>query len=253
MLNIGRFFYGIAIAGIGLLMIYYQEFPYMLFLIQPWLIPGLVYLTGILFILAGAAIISEKKIRPVSFFFGCILLLIFCFNHLPYEFGAGSNYKNLLEWDNAGKELAMAGGAFIIAACFSEKNKNTLDRFQERILPFGSVLFSLPIVFFGVLHLLYAKDVATMVPSWIFGPVFWTYFAGIALLGSGISIILKIRTTMIATLLGTMIFFWFVFLHLARVINSPITELESEVTSAFLALAYSGTAFVVAGAARNFD
>jgi hypothetical protein len=39
MSNIGRFFYRTAIAGIGLLMIYYQDFPYMLFLIQPWLIP----------------------------------------------------------------------------------------------------------------------------------------------------------------------------------------------------------------------
>ena len=253
MLNTGRLFYGIAMAGIGIPAIYYKDFPYMLFLTPPVPIPGLVYITGILFILVGASIVFEIKIRPVSFLFGSVLLLIFCFNHLPYEFGANSNYKNLLEWDNPGKELALAGGAFIIAGCFSEKNKNTLNRFRERMVPFGTILYSIPIIAFGILHLLYAKDVSTMVPSWITRPVFWAYFAGIALLSSGIAIIFKFRTGMIAALLGSMIFIWFIILHIPRVINSPITDLEGEVTSAFLALAYSGIAFVIAGAARKFD
>jgi len=252
MSNTGRIFYGTAIVAMGLLTIYYKDFPYMLFLTPPSLIPGLVYMIGILFILVGVSIIFEKKIRPVSFLFGVILLMIFCFNHIPYEFGANSNYKNLLEWDNAGKELALAGGAFIIAGCFSEKNKHTLNRFRERMVPFGSVLFSLPIITFGVLHLLYAKDVSAMVPTWINHPVFWTYFAGVALLGSGISIIFKIRTGLIAALLGVMIFLWFIILHIPRVINAPITDLEGEVTSAFLALAYSGIAFVIAGAYKKF-
>lgn len=220
----------------------------MLFLTQPLQIPGLVYIIGLLFILAGGSMVFDKKIRPVSFLFGSILLLIFCFNHIPYELGDGSHYKNLLEWDNPGKELALAGGAFVVSGFFSEKNKNIVNRFRERLVPFGTILFSLPIITFGILHLLYAKDVSTMVPSWIPRPVFWTYFAGIALLGSGISMILKIRTGMIAALLGTMIFIWFVILHIPRIINAPITDLEGEVTSAFLALAYSGIAFVIAGA-----
>jgi uncharacterized membrane protein len=246
--NIGRIFYGAAIAGIGLTTIYYKDFPYMLFLTQPLQIPGLVYIIGFLFILVGASIVFDKKIRPVSFLFGSILFLIFCFNHIPYEFGTDAHYKNLLEWDNPGKELALAGGAFVVSGFFSEKNKNIVNRFRERLVPFGAFLFSLPIITFGILHLLYAKDVSTMVPSWIPRPVFWTYFAGIALLGSGISMILKIRTGLIAALLGIMIFTWFIILHIPRIINAPITDLEGEVTSAFLALAYSGIAFVISGA-----
>jgi hypothetical protein len=57
---------------------------------------------------------------------------------------------------------------------------------------------------------------------------------------------------MIASLLGVMIFIWFIILHIPRVIDAPITDLEGEVTSSFLALAYSGIAFVIAGAARKF-
>ena len=65
--------------------------------------------------------------------------------------------------DNAGKELALAGGAFVIAGCFSENNKNLLIGFPEKLMRFGSILFSLPIVTFGILHLLYAKDVSNLV------------------------------------------------------------------------------------------
>jgi uncharacterized membrane protein YphA (DoxX/SURF4 family) len=246
--NTGRIFYGVSIAVMGLLTIYYKDFPYMLFPAQPLQTPGLVYIFGLLFILAGSCIVFGKKIRPVSLLFGSVLLLIFCFYYLPYEFGVSSNYKNLLEWDNPGKELALAGGAFVIAGGFAEKNKNRLSIIGEKLMPFGAVLFSLPIITFGILHLLYAKDVSTLVPSWIPRPVFWTYLAGVGLLGSGIAIIFKIKTRIIAALLGLMILIWFVILHIPRVINSPVTDLEGEVTSAFLALAYSGIAFVISGA-----
>ena len=254
MLNSGRIFYGLAIAGIGILTIYYKDFPYMLLPQQDFSFPGhvmLTYISGIIFILVGTCIVIEKKIRPVSFLFGFILLLIFCFYYLPYQFFVNPNYKHLLEWDNVGKELALTGGAFVIAGCFYEKNKNILNGFSAKLLRNGSILFSIPMITFGLLHLLYAKDVSTLVPSWVSHPVFWTYLAGIGLMGSGIAIILKIKPGFIAALLGIMIFIWFVILHIPRVIASPVTDIEGEVTSAFLALAYSGTAFVIAGANKR--
>lgn len=122
---------------------------------------------------------------------------------------------------------------------------------RGKLLSFGCILFSLPIITFGILHLQHAKEVSTLVPSWIPNSVFWTYFAGVALLGSGVAILLKIRPGLIAALLGIMILIWFIILHIPRVINSPVTDLEGEVTSAFLALAYSGIAFIIAGAAKK--
>jgi hypothetical protein len=74
---------------------------------------------------------------------------------------------------------------------------------------------------------------------------------GVALVGSGIAIIFKIKTGLMAALLGTMIFSWFIILHIPRVIAAPLTDREGEVTSAFLALAYSGIAFAIAGAAKT--
>jgi uncharacterized membrane protein len=87
-------------------------------------------------------------------------------------------------------------------------------------------LFSIPIISFGILHFLYAKDVADYVPSWMPNHIFWTYLAGTALIGSGLAIILKIKPQLAATLLGIMIFIWFVILHIPRVIVSPMLTWE---------------------------
>jgi|SRR5450432_1438276 uncharacterized membrane protein YphA (DoxX/SURF4 family) len=252
--NIGRIFFGIAIAGTGFPTIYYKVFPYMLLPPQNFLLSGpimLTYIFGTLFILVGVCIVFEKKTRPVSFLFGCVLLLIFCFFFVPYQFMVNPNYMHLAEWENAEKELALAGGAFVIASCFSEKSENSIDRFWGKLMPFGAILFSIPIISFGILHLLFTKEASTLVPLWVPYPIFWTFLAGIALIGSGVAIILKIKPGLIAALLGAMIFIWFIILHIPRVIVSPSADRGDEIVSAFLALAYSGIAFVIAGAAKK--
>ena len=177
-----------------------------------------------------------------------MLLAIFCFYYIPYEFIVSGNYMHLAEWENAEKELALAGGAFVIAGCFSERNKKHHARFLGKQIAFGAILFAITMISFGILHFMEAEGASTLVPSWIPNHLFWIYACGVALIGSGISIIFKIKTGVIAALLGLMIFLWFVLLHIPRVVVSPAAYLGSEVTSAVMALAYSGIAFVIAGA-----
>jgi uncharacterized membrane protein YphA (DoxX/SURF4 family) len=252
--NTGRIFYGIAVSGIGLQAIYYHDFPYILSLPQHFWKPGQVALAvifGVIFTLAGVCIVFEKKTREISLLFGTVLLVIFCFYYIPYEFFVGSNYMRLEEWENAAKELTLAGGAFVIAGLFLEKNKNRLTSFLGKLMPFGAILFSITMINYGILHFRDAKEASFLVPSWIPGAMFWMYFCGAALFGSGIAIILKIKTGLIATLLGTMIFIWFIILHVPRVIAAPGADRRDEITSAFLALAYCGIAFVISGAANK--
>ena len=247
---IGRVFFGLAIAGMGLLTIYYRDFPYMLIPPKHSWIPGLAtvaFIFGALLVLAGVCIVFEKKIRPASLLLGAVLLLIFCFYFVPFQLMVSSNNKEFGDWENAAKELTLCGGAFVIAGRFSKTTEQGLYRFLSKLIPFGVVLFSITIISYGVDHFLYAKDVVDYVPSWIPFHLFWIYFAGIALLCSGVAIMLKIKTQLAATLLGTMILIWFIILHIPRVIVSPVAYLGSEIASAFLALAYSGIAFVIAG------
>lgn len=251
--NVGRIFYGIAIAGMGFQTIYYHNFPYMLIPPKHSWIPGIVvlaYIAGTLLMLAGVCIIFEKKTRPVSLLLGTALLLIFCFCFIPYQFMA-NKYMPLVSWENAEKELALAAGAFVMAGCFSEKNENLIIKVLKKLIPLGTILFSITMISFGILHFQYAKDVAEYAPSWVPNRLFWVYLAGAGLIGSGIAIIFKIKTGLAASLLGAMIFIWVIILHIPRVIASPVAYLGSEVTSALIALAYSGIAFVIAGAPKK--
>jgi uncharacterized membrane protein len=146
-------------------------------------------------------------------------------------------------WTNALKELTLSGGAFIIAGSVIETNASTSDKKFIRI---GCIFFSITMVVFGYAHFLYPDFVSTLVPSWIPWPYFWTYFAGIALIGSGLGIILKIRISQIATLTGIMIFIWLIILHIPRAIADPYGAKGNEVTSVFEALAFSGIALMIA-------
>jgi hypothetical protein len=252
--NIGRVFYGISIAAMGFLTINNHDLPY--FLLPPghsWITDHAisVYVSGALLIIAGACIVFQKKALPVSLLLGTVFLLIFCFYFIPYELMVSPNYMHFGAWENAAKELALSSGAFVIAGCFSKTNENSLIRFLTRLMPFGVIFFSLTIISFGVNHFLYAKEAADYIPSWIPNHMFWIYFAGVALLGSGIGILLKIMPGLMATLLGTMIFIWFIILHIPKAMAFPITDQGGEISSAFLALAYCGIAFVIAGATRK--
>src|SRR6185295_3932222 len=122
------------------------------------------------------------------------------------------------DWENSAKELALAGGALVITRSFSKKNEYPLFKFLGKLIPLGSILFSLTIISFGIDHFLYAKGAADYVPSWIPFHMFWVYLGGIGLFGSGIAIILKIIPKLAATLLGSMIFIWFAILHIPRII-----------------------------------
>ena len=250
LLKIGRVFYGIAIAGTGVLTVYYHAFPYIFptpEYIQGQYVTAAAYIWGAAFVFAGTCITLQKMAGQISLLFGGLLLLLFCFYYVPYEFLTNSNYTHLEQWENAEKELALAGGAIIIAGSFSEKTNLSILKHSGKLIWPGAIVFAIPMLSFGLLHFTEAKDASTLIPAWIPNHMFWIYFAGAALIGSAIGIILKVRTGLIAALLGIMIFSWFVCLHIPRVIVASSADLDGELTSAFLALAYSGTAFVISG------
>jgi uncharacterized membrane protein YphA (DoxX/SURF4 family) len=84
------------------------------------------------------------------------------------------------------------------------------------------------------------------VPVWISHPVFWTYLAGIALIGAGLSIVLDFKRRFILLLLSLILFIWFVILHIPRAIASTAEDKGNELTSVFQALAFSGIALLIA-------
>ena len=98
---------------------------------------------------------------------------------------------------------------------------------------------------------MYADGVQALVPDWIPGHLFWTYFAAVALIGAGVALIFRIKVKLIGILTGTMIFIWFLILHIPRAAVAPVTDKGNEMASVFESLGYSGIAFVIAYGAAS--
>ena len=235
--NIGRVFFGVSIAALGVSTIYYHDFPY--FLVPPkhsWLNDHvfIIYLCGALLLLAGAAIALGRRTVPVALVLGTVFLLVFLFYFVPYELVSSPNHLHFGDWENSAKELALGAGAFVMAG--------------RRV---GFVLYSLTIISFGVDHWLYAHEAVGYMPVWVGHPVTWLYITGTALLGAGLAILLNFRVRLFATLLGAMIFIWVIILHIPYTVASNIAVDGGELVSAFLALACCGIAFAIAGASSS--
>jgi uncharacterized membrane protein len=154
-------------------------------------------------------------------------------------------------WTDPLKELALSGGAFVIAGSFLKNNSSAYSKtsfigFLEKIIPFGKFFFAIMLIAFGVDHFYYTEFVSGLVPTWIPWKIFWTYFAGTALIGSGLAIFFKPWTKTIALLSALMMFLWFIILHIPRAVADPSAANGNEITSVFEALAFSGILLVIA-------
>jgi uncharacterized membrane protein YphA (DoxX/SURF4 family) len=253
--KMGRIFYGLAIAATGIQQFFFKEFFHILFPPLPFQVPGLIYfayLVAAWLVIAGVAIVLDIRVKFFAYSLASLFLFFFLFCYVPFElFLSPYSPIHLGLWINPLKEFAYAGGAFAIANNIPADNnssgrKSKFTGLLEKLSPYGRIMFSITMISFGVSHFYYTKTVEDMVPAWIPSHLFWTYFAAIALIGSGIAIILKFRIVLIGNLLGIMIFLWFILLHIPGAWANPFTDNGNEVTSAFSALAFSGIAFVVA-------
>jgi uncharacterized membrane protein len=247
----GRIFYGIMIIGLSIQQIFYAEWRPVIF--PAWHLPWpafWVWLLSVVFIAAGIAIIIQKKARGASLLLGAIFLTLLFLFQVPYEIIADQYRDHLGSWSAALKELVFAGGAFVVAGSLPESNKgeetSSIIWFLEKFIPVGRILVSITMVLFGIDHFLYVDFVSPLVPAWMPGHIFWTYFAGAALIASGMAIILKIQLRLAAVLLGLMIFLWLVLLHIPRAIADPYGDKGNELSSVFEALGFSGIVFIIA-------
>ena len=248
---LGRVFYGLSIAGLGFLTLYYRDFPYFLIPphshIAPWA-AIVISITGTLLCLAGISIVSKMNGGLVSLLLGGVLLLNFIVYFIPYQIMFSTNSRQFGDWENAAKVLALAVGAWIITGSLSNEKERGKEKISQKIFNAGRALYATIIVSFSMDHFLYAKNAVDYVPRWIPGHLFWIYFCGIALACSGVAILFQIKMKLAATLLGAMILVWVIILHIPYVVaaSSP-EERAGESASALLALAYCGTALSIAG------
>jgi uncharacterized membrane protein len=82
-----------------------------------------------------------------------------------------------------------AGVATLVAGLVLSRVRFRATTGAGRILVLGPVFEAVPLAVFAAEHFFDARDLMRIVPRWMPGPLFWTYFVGAGLLAAAISFI----------------------------------------------------------------
>lgn len=261
LVRIGRIFFSAAIIAYGTQQIIIRDFrPQIVPGFPAWAhtIPALPILTGIIMIIAAIAVAGLFPIQPrlagkivtgIALYFLLLILL----SHIPYLlFVYPHKLSHLGSWGDVLKTLAFSGAALIVADTYLLTNEPTGKEqvsWPQRLglTRIGKIFYCTTIILFGCNH--FAYDLSPMVPAWFGAAAFWSYFAGTALVLSGLAILLNFYLRIAALLQATMLFLWVIFLHIPNAIDHPYAGRGNPIVSAFDALMFCGVALILSQAA----
>jgi uncharacterized membrane protein len=248
LMPVGRTFFAVALIGLGIEHFVFKDF--VTGRAPPWpeAIPGgllWTYLTGVAFVILGAAILSGRHVR-VAGILTAVLIATALLRHIPVvavdSFLSGA-------WTRAGKALTLTGGALAVAATVQgldvgrELRLRKSASLEHQFILAARISLGLFLIITGFQHFMYTEFVASLIPSRFPGDaVAWTYFAGVALIAGGIGLFVPQTARLAALLSGSMVFSWFWIVHIPRTVVSV-----SDGIAVFEALAVSGIGFVLAG------
>jgi uncharacterized membrane protein YphA (DoxX/SURF4 family) len=247
LIKAGRLIFAIGLAGLGMQQFYFSGFRPVFIPAWPLWMPKphlFIYLSSIGLIISAVFIAFNIKAKKTSLILGWVFLVLLVIFHIPFH--VDQSNTSLGSWTNTFKILAFSGSCFVLAGSFSD-DENKRNTILGKLIPMGRIFFGIMMFVFGIDHFLYYQFVETLVPRWIPWPLFWTYFAGIALIGTGVSFIFKIKVKLIGILTALMLFTWFLILHIPRAALLPSqADNGNEITSVFQAFAFSGIALLIA-------
>ena len=250
LVKLGRILFAIPLLVFGIQYIELGKYQGGLPPVPPWAPGGAVgpYLIGLVLLAAGISIISGKYARLSALVIGVLFLLCVVFLHLPH-------FNDVLHNGNdrtrALEPLALSGAAFALAAILPMGGVSTGDlSTNNKLILFGRLLFGLSMIVFGAQHFLYASFLATLVMAWLPAHLFWIYLTGTAMVAAGLAITTAIQARLAGMLLGVMFLLWVLLLHTPRVFAA--IHNQDELTSLFVALAFSGSSFIFAAALSGY-
>jgi uncharacterized membrane protein len=224
---------GAALFAVGLAAIAAQNFVVADFLTELQPLPAgtpastaLAYLNGAALLAATACIALNYRARLAGLCTTILLGLWIMLLHVPRLI---ANPTEGAGWTPALEILAMAAAAWMVSA---------------RSPRIGHLCLSITLPAFGVLHFIYWQYVASVIPGWIPGHIFWAYFTGVAHVAAGVAIVLSVvpvfkRLALLAASCWTlMVGLWVVLLHIPRVLEH--IDARPEWTSLFVAITLCG-------------
>jgi len=240
----GRIIFGLGFLGEGFVCILSKNFV----VGRPpgWAIeshPLLAYITGVVLIICGAAIIVNK-FADVAALVVVLMILIFTIpGHLMHFMD---------DWVNAYKSFALLGGAIAVLIADIQGGNSRIkpkETVRHTLLLISLIFVAAFFIVAGYAHFKYADFVKDLIPEFIPFHLFWTYFCGVCLLAGGIGILIP-KTRWLASLLsGIMVMGWFLLLHIPRFLANP--QDPSDRLGVLESFAFAGVFFLFAALSKT--
>jgi len=183
--GLGRLFLGLGLIGFGVENVLFGS--YVVARATPWPAdPAYAFLfacvTAALFVAAGLAVLTGRWVRELGLEAAFLIAAYSLALHWPKTI-AGPPFSG--DWTNAFKAIAFAVGP-LLAALATPQPVNRFLAGLRAIAPHACAPFFL---LAGIQHILFVGFVETLVPPFIPGARFWTYFAAAALLAAGFGLL----------------------------------------------------------------
>src|SRR4030095_13922879 len=133
LIPVGRTFFAVALIGLGIDHFVFRDFVTGRAPAWPESIPGRVvwaYLTGIVFVVIGIAVLADKMARSTAIFAGTLIFLWALLRHLTVR-ATSSVLPG--KCTSAGKAFCLVGGCLAIAATFPKVNNDCNSSFMTLI------------------------------------------------------------------------------------------------------------------------
>lgn len=200
------------------------------------------YVAGAILLVISISLLINKEARISATILGLLFMFCVVFLHAAKHFSGIIHDGNTRT--RAFETFALGGAAFILAALLSKGSTiQFLSSANPMLAIIGRYIYAFSMIIFGVQHFMYAQYIAFLIPNWMPAHLFLAYFTGTAFIAAGVAIAVHIFSRLASILLGLMFFLWVVTLHTPRVIASPPNT--DELVSLFVALAFSGSSFLL--------
>jgi len=243
----GRILLAIGVAALGVQSLLHADFVSSLQPV-PSSLPArriLACLIGIFLVIMAIGHLSKRHVRLAAIGLGAMTLLWLLVIHLPR---LAVHPTSMGAWVVACETAALCGAAWVLVGTLSPGGKAGSSRITAGAAVVGRILFGLSLLLFGLSHFRYHDLVASLVPAWIPGRLFWAYFTGAAHVAAGVSLLTNVMAPLAATLYGIMLGLFALLVNGPRAVN---LNQPAEWDSLFVAVALSGAAWIIAGCLRN--
>lgn len=113
------------------------------------------------------------------------------------------------------------GLTFLLIGIWAVRGEMRAVHGLDKLIVLGRPFFASPLAAFGAEHLAGAQFIMQVVPAWMPGRLFWTYFVGVALLAAATGIVLSRYVRLTATLLTVMFALFVLLIHLPNAAAKP--------------------------------